>query len=999
MKRMAKLAGWTAAILLAAVSAGAVVVLAIDPNRHKDWIASRFQEATGRTLSLEGDVAVGLYPWLGFEVNGAGIGNAEGFGDAPFLYVDHARLRVKLLPLLRGEYEVDTVNVRNAALHLARDAEGISNWDGLVGGDESEAAAAPASPSYLHAVVLGGIAVENARLTWEDRQAGVRYEISELNLATTKFVYGEPIDLNLDFHAASTRPALDAEVRLSGTVSYDADARRIRIRPLNGRARIRGENVPGGETLATLSARVDADPDHEAVSVSDLQIDVLETVVEGRIAVGRVGSPAPSIRASIDMEGADLGAWFEVAEVEPLASRLARTADRDFRIGVTMDADLERGDVTLSDLSARLLGAVVSGEGAVRGAGSDAPGYRGRLNAAGPDLPTLMEVAGRLQGGDDSLLAGYGRRLAGVPAAARAFRLQADFDADLGSGDVSVPALSLDALGIGVTGALQAENMRAGNGTIHGELKAGAAEPSGLLAALGQAGLARTLESAKLEARLQGGRDGITLAPLALQAVFAGDDVPGSSATVTLDAAGASIDPDLETFTLDRFTLHGLGLELAGNADVGWASSPPGFSGRLAVRPFDLRSLAGRLGQKPPSTADEGAFTRVALSGRFSGSTAGLRLRDLDFRLDDTTMTGDFEVARRAGTPPVHAVHAVRFDLHVDEIDLDRYAPPPGGSAKAAGADAPSGSPLAAILGAARHSDVDGSLRIGRLAAAGAVLEALEMRWNARDGVLELAPASARLYGGRLSGDVRLDVHRLETPRIAVRADLEGIDVESFLRDVAGEARVRGKGRLSAALSAAGGNLDLLKRSLNGKVSVELRDGALVGVDLASRLGGWKRFTDGTSVAFDRAEATDFSRLTGNLVANGGIVRLDDLDAETPVLEFTGKGVIADLHDHVIDYRLLVTVADPVAGPGGELLSGLIGIELPIDVEGPLDHPKIGLDWERAIGSLLVPPLLKKIVPALPLPAPNGSGEETDRKSGFDPFGKLLDSIQSQLAP
>lgn len=904
MKTLWKTLGGTAAFLLAAAAVGAAAVLAIDPNRHKGWIASRFEAATGRPLSIDGDVAVSLYPWIGLEVNGVGVGNAKGFGDTPLLYVEHAKLRVKLLPLLRGRYEVDVVNVRNAVVHIERDAHGISNWDGLAAADESGGAAS-ASPVALQAIALGGVTVENARFTWDDRQAGARYEVSDLNLSASGFGYGEPFDLNVRFRGTSAKPAIGADAGFDAAVTYDADARRIRIQPLNGRARIRGENVPGGETVATLSARIDADLDGEAVSVSDLAIDVLGTVIEGRIAADRIGSSTPSIRAALEVGGADLGRWFEVAEVEPLASRLAD-----------------------------------------------------------------------------------------VPAPAKAFRLKADLDADLGNGDVSVSALSLDALGVGVTGALQAENMQAEDGTIRGALTARAAEPSGLLTALGQAGLARTLRSAKFEARLEGGRAGVTLAPLALRAVFAGEDVPGSSAAVTLDAAGAGIDPDRETFTLDRFTLHGLGLELAGNAEVEWASSPPGFRGRLDVRPFDLRRLAGQLGQKPPPTADERALTRVALSGRFSGSTAALRVRELDFRLDDTRMTGDFEIARSAGTLPGPAV---RFDLRLDEIDLDRYVAPPASSraASAAGADPPpSGSPLAAILGTARHLDGEGRLRIGELAAAGAALEALEVRLHARDGVLALAPASAGLYGGRLAGDVRLDVRRLEEPRVAVRAELEGIDVESFLRDVAGKARVRGKGDLHAVLHAAGAGPERWRRSLGGRVSVKLRDGALAGVDLGSHLRGWKGFREGRSVAFDPSQATGFSRLTGTLEANGGIVRLDDLEAETPLFELTGEGVLADLHDDVIDYRLLVTVADPVGGPAGRLLSALVGIELPLDVEGPLDHPRFGLDWGGALGSLLVPSLLKEVIPPLPLPVPNGSGEGTDGGgAGFDPVGKLLDEV------
>ena len=66
---------------------------------------------------------------------------------------------------------------------------------------------------------------------------------------------------------------------------------------------------------------------------------------------------------------------------------------------------------------------------------SETPAYQGELNAGGPDLPTLLQVLGQLQGGQDTALAGYGRRLAGIPA--KSFKLNTVFDADLESGDIS----------------------------------------------------------------------------------------------------------------------------------------------------------------------------------------------------------------------------------------------------------------------------------------------------------------------------------------------------------------------------------------------------------------------------------------------------------------------------------------------------------------------------------------------------------------------------------
>jgi len=83
---------------------GIIVLAAVmyfDPNDHKDRIIAKVEEETGRQLKLEGDINLSYYPWLGLEVSGVTLGNAEGFGDAPFIHADVVALRIKTMPLLK----------------------------------------------------------------------------------------------------------------------------------------------------------------------------------------------------------------------------------------------------------------------------------------------------------------------------------------------------------------------------------------------------------------------------------------------------------------------------------------------------------------------------------------------------------------------------------------------------------------------------------------------------------------------------------------------------------------------------------------------------------------------------------------------------------------------------------------------------------------------------------------------------------------------------------
>ncbi|MGA9469198.1 MAG: AsmA family protein, partial [Candidatus Macondimonas sp.] len=70
----------------------------LDPNAYRDDLVRVVSERTGRTLTLDGQLGLSVFPWLGLELNGVTLSNAPGFGDAPMLAVRHARAGVRLWP-------------------------------------------------------------------------------------------------------------------------------------------------------------------------------------------------------------------------------------------------------------------------------------------------------------------------------------------------------------------------------------------------------------------------------------------------------------------------------------------------------------------------------------------------------------------------------------------------------------------------------------------------------------------------------------------------------------------------------------------------------------------------------------------------------------------------------------------------------------------------------------------------------------------------------------
>jgi len=81
MGKLLKISAWLAGLLVLLVVAAVVILpMVIDPNDYKAQIVDKVQQETGRTLSIDGDLKLSVFPWLGMEINGLGLSNAEGFG-------------------------------------------------------------------------------------------------------------------------------------------------------------------------------------------------------------------------------------------------------------------------------------------------------------------------------------------------------------------------------------------------------------------------------------------------------------------------------------------------------------------------------------------------------------------------------------------------------------------------------------------------------------------------------------------------------------------------------------------------------------------------------------------------------------------------------------------------------------------------------------------------------------------------------------------------------
>jgi len=466
MKLLFKLIFGSVLLIVLLLAAVVITLVYIDPNDYKDSIADTVKEQTGRDIRIDGDIKLSYYPWLGLDVEGVSVGNAKGFGDKPFLQTKAIKARVKLLPLLRKELEMDTLILHGATVNLARNEKGMTNWDDLIKPQEKNDESS--GPPPIAALVLGGIDIKDANIYWNDKQQGVVYKITHANISTGELKFGEPIELVATLNVSASKPALSAAVKFNGTVAYEDNGDVLLLKPMLLEANVKGKKIPGGEALVKLSSEIKVDVNNETAEISALDLSAFGTKVKGQINASKILSGKPEVAGDINIFGKDLAQLFKIAEIEPLASQLAKMKDKTFDISTSFNADTSRNDVDISKLDINLLGNKVNAEIYARNLASEAPAAKGQLKTSGADLPALIKIASQFMSEGEGLKL-LSKQLASAP---KSFDVQTDFDIDLKSGVVAIPNLSINALGMVASAKVNGKQINSDAPAINGELKA-----------------------------------------------------------------------------------------------------------------------------------------------------------------------------------------------------------------------------------------------------------------------------------------------------------------------------------------------------------------------------------------------------------------------------------------------------------------------------------------------------------------------------------------------
>ncbi len=372
---MLKYATWLLGGLLAlGVALGIFLAATLDVAKLKAELAQVIKEKKQRTLNIEGDVALSVWPSLGVKLGKTTL--SEQRSEQLFAALDSAHISVAIFPLLKMQVVIDGITLSGVSASIVRHQDGSTNIDDLLKKDKEE--------SQTVRFDITGIKIDNANLAYRDEKTDLSFTLAGMTLSTGKIANAAEGKLELAAKLTGERPRNNAGIKLAGRYRYDLDEKRYGLTGLE--AKVTGE-VYGlqGLDFQLTAAALYAQPAQGEMSVAGLALsskgklgdDNFDIKLDApKLALTAERTSGDAINIALKLNGASHN-----ADARLSLSGIEGTSKALKLAGFSLTLDAQQGDITLkaalqspmqADLTALTL---------------DLPALSGELNVALPRMP------------------------------------------------------------------------------------------------------------------------------------------------------------------------------------------------------------------------------------------------------------------------------------------------------------------------------------------------------------------------------------------------------------------------------------------------------------------------------------------------------------------------------------------------------------------------------------------------------------------------------------
>src|SRR5581483_5000998 len=302
------------------------------------------------------------------------------------------------------------------------------------------------------------------------------------------------------------------------------------------------------------------------------------------------------------------------------------------------------------------------------------------------------------------------------------------------------------------------------------------------------------------------------------------------------------------------------------------------------------------------------------------------------------------------------AAPRVQFTLNADQVNVSEMqrvvVPAPGAPARRASRSiVPSAfAQKPAEAGFLTRVTGRGNATIGKIIYDKLLLTNVRSDVELDHGVIRLSPLTAALYGGQQVGSIVVDTR---TSPVDVRAEtrLQHVEANDLLSAVSSLQQTL-YGLLNANAQAEFRTTEStnLASTLNGRASLNLNNGRLVGIDLLNQLA---QFTTGLQTP---GNFTSLVRMGGDFDINHGVAQTNNLQAEIPGGKLAADGVVSLVDQSVSMHLTAVLSREFSQKVGGTQVGGFMRTALankagelviPVVVTGTLKNPSFAPDVQK----------------------------------------------------
>jgi AsmA protein len=279
------------ALVVIVLAVGAYLAATFDPNAYKPMIVERVKRDTGRTLTIDGKIALTFFPKIGLGIGKVTL--SEPNSPAIFARVDEAHVGVELLPLLSKHVDVDRVTLTGLTVDLVRYRDGHTNFDDLTGqgpkpAKPGEAPKRAPPGGGLAAIEVDGVEIENATIGWRNEADGINVRLTNVNLKTGKLANRVPGNLTLMTRIQGEAPKANLQLNVQSGYRVDLETQAVQLSSLDLKLTGDAQELTGidahlkGETI-------DLDPKSEKLTLSRVELTATaKNGLDAKVSIPRV---------------------------------------------------------------------------------------------------------------------------------------------------------------------------------------------------------------------------------------------------------------------------------------------------------------------------------------------------------------------------------------------------------------------------------------------------------------------------------------------------------------------------------------------------------------------------------------------------------------------------------------------------------------------------------------------------------------------------------------